>query len=81
MIFSISRRILLTIFALAVIVPTSIVVLGTFKTDFEIYAKPLALPKAFTLDNFKALIDTGNVSTPFKNSVIVSLSSVFFTLL
>lgn len=81
MIFSISRRILLAIFALAVIVPTSIVVLGTFKTDFEIYAKPLALPKAFTLDNFKALIDTGNVSTPFKNSVIVSLSSVFFTLL
>ena len=63
------------------IVPTSIVVLGTFKSDFEIYSKPLALPKVFNLNNFKALFDTGNVATPFKNSVIVSLGSVFFTLL
>jgi raffinose/stachyose/melibiose transport system permease protein len=73
MFFNISRRILLTIFSVAVIVPTSIVVLGTFKTDFEIYSKPLALPKAFSLDNLS--------TTPFKNSVIVSLGSVFFTLL
>jgi raffinose/stachyose/melibiose transport system permease protein len=81
MFFNISRRILLTIFSVAVIVPTSIVVLGTFKTDFEIYSKPLALPKAFSLDNLRTLFSTGNVATPFKNSVIVSLGSVFFTLL
>ena len=81
MIFNISRRILLAIFAIAVIIPVSIVVLGTFKTDFEIYSKPLALPKAFSLDNLRTLINTGGVGTPFKNSVIVSISSVFFTLL
>ena len=81
MIYNISRRLLLAIFAVAVIVPTSIVVLGTFKSDFEIYSKPLALPKVFNLNNFKALFETGNVATPFKNSVIVSLGSVFFTLL
>ena len=81
MIYNISRRLLLAIFAVAVIVPTSIVVLGTFKSDFEIYSKPLALPKVFNFNNFKALFETGNVATPFKNSVIVSLGSVFFTLL
>ena len=81
MIFNLSRRLLLTIFAIAVIIPTSIVVLGTFKSDFEIYAKPMALPKAFSLKNFKTLFSTANIGTPFKNSVFVSVLSVFFTLL
>ena len=81
MIFNLSRRLLLSIFSIVIIIPTSIVVLGTFKSDFEIYAKPLAWPKAFNLNNFKTLFATGNIGTPFKNSVMVSLSSVFFTLL
>ena len=81
MIFNLSRRLLLAIFAIAVIIPTSIVVLGTFKSDFEIYAKPMALPKALSLKNFKTLFDTANIGTPFKNSVFVSVLSVFFTLL
>lgn len=81
MIFNLSRRLLLSIFSIVIIIPTSIVVLGTFKSDFEIYAKPLAWPKAFSLNNFKTLFATGNIGTPFKNSVMVSLSSVFFTLL
>ena len=72
---------MLTIFALAVIVPTSIVVLGTFKTDLEIYTKPLAMPKSFNLDNFRALFADGQMLIPFRNSVIVSVFSVFFTLL
>jgi raffinose/stachyose/melibiose transport system permease protein len=81
MIYSLLRRVFLIVFSVAVIIPVSIVVLGTFKTDFEIYSKPLALPKAFNLENFRSLIATGNVATPFKNSVIVSVSSVFLTLL
>ena len=81
MIYNISRRVMLLIFAIAVIIPVSIVLLGTFKTDFEIYSKPLALPKVFSFENFRTLFATGNVATPFKNSVIVSLASVFFTLL
>ncbi|MEY4735219.1 MAG: hypothetical protein RL428_554 [Actinomycetota bacterium] len=72
---------MLTIFALAVIIPTSIVILGTFKTDLEIYTKPLALPKSFNLDNFRTLFADGQMLTPFRNSVIVSVFSVFFTLL
>ncbi len=81
MLYKVIRNSLLTAFALAVIVPTSIVVLGTFKTDLEIYTKPLALPKSFNLDNFRTLFVDGQMIVPFRNSVIVSVFSVFFTLL
>ena len=80
MFYNLSRRVLLTVFALLVIVPSSIVVLGTFKQDFEIYTKPLALPKHWSFSNFTRLIHEGNVLTPFKNSVIVTSFSVFLTL-
>ena len=72
---------MLTLFALAIIIPTSIVVLGTFKTDLEIYTQPLALPKSFNLDNFRTLFADGQMLIPFRNSVIVSVFSVAFTLL
>ena len=81
MVYKIFKNSLLSLFAAAIIIPTSIVILGTFKTDLEIYTKPLALPKSFNLDNFKALFADGQMLTPFKNSVIVSVFSVFFTLL
>ena len=72
---------MLSLFAAAIIIPTSIVILGTFKTDLEIYTKPLALPKSFNLNNFRTLFADGQMLTPFKNSVFVSVLSVFFTLL
>ena len=77
MIYKIFKNTLLTIFAAAVLVPSSIVVLGSFKKDVEIYTKPLALPETWNLDNFRTLIESGSVLTPFKNSVIVAVFSVF----
>jgi raffinose/stachyose/melibiose transport system permease protein len=81
MFYKLTRGLLLSIFALAVIIPCSIVVLGSLKDDAEIYTKPLALPKHWGFDNFVTLIKTGNVFIPFRNSVIVTSFSVFFTLL
>ena len=75
-----SRRVMLTLFAIAVLVPSSIVVLGTFKQDVEIYTKPLALPKHWSFANFTRLIHEGNVLVPLRNSVIVTLFSVLLTL-
>ena len=80
MFYNISRRVLLFIFAVAVIVPSSIVVLGSFKQDLEIYTKPLALPKHWSFSNFSRLIHEGNVITPFKNSLFVTSFSVVLTL-
>jgi len=81
MIYKIFKNTMLTIFAAAVLIPSSIVVLGSFKKDVEIYSKPLALPDNWNLDNFRTLIDSGSVFTPFKNSTIVAVFSVFFTIL
>lgn len=81
MIYKIIKNSLLTFFAVAVLVPSSIVVLGSLKKDVEIYTKPLALPQNWNLDNFRTLIETGSVFTPFKNSVIVAVFSVGFTIL
>jgi raffinose/stachyose/melibiose transport system permease protein len=75
------RQVTLALFAVAVIVPSSIVILGAFKKDLEIYTKPLALPQHWSLSNFSRLIHEGNVFTPFKNSLIVSVFSVAITLL
>ena len=79
MIYKIFKNTLLTIFAAAVLVPSSIVILGAFKKDVEIYTKPLALPENWNLDNFRTLIDSGSIFTPFKNSVIVAVFSVSYT--
>lgn len=81
MVYKSFRAFFLAIFAAAVLIPSSIVVLGSFKTDFEIYQKPLALPKAWSLQNFRNLIEQSQIARPFMNSVIVSVASVFFTLL
>jgi len=81
MLYKSTKNFLLTAFAFIVLIPCSIVVLGSFKTDGEIYSTPLALPKTWTLDNFRTLFDSGGLFIPFKNSVIVSVFSVFFTLL
>jgi len=81
MFYKSAKNFLLTAFAFIILIPCSIVVLGTFKTDAEIYSTPLALPKTWTLNNFRTLFDSGGLITPFKNSVIVSISSVAITLL
>jgi len=75
------RTSLLTIYALIIIVPCMIVISGAFKTDFEIYKHPLSLPTSWNFNNFHKLFVEGNIATPFINSVIVSVFSVFFTLL
>jgi len=81
MIYKASRWLGLTIFSLLIIIPTAIVVLGTFKTDLEIYDSPMALPLNWTLDNYRRLLDDGEILTNFKNSVFVTSLSVLITLI
>ncbi len=44
MFYKVSRIVALAIFAALIIIPSAIVVLGSTKTDAEVYNKPLALP-------------------------------------
>jgi len=71
----------LFVFAILIIVPSAIVVLGSSKTDAEVYNKPLALPERWTLDNFRFLFKVSNVGQSFINSVIVTSFSVTITLI
>lgn len=76
MIYRIGRIFGLTLFALLIIVPVLMVFLGTFKTDLELMTKPLSLPEKWSLANYKTLLEGGQIITNFRNSVIVTLTSV-----
>ena len=79
--YKVLRASSLTIYAAIVLIPCMIVITGAFKTDFEIYTKPLSLPAVWSFANFRELFVESNIATPFMNSVIVSAFSVIFTLL
>jgi len=81
MFYKVSRIVALAIFAALIIIPSAIVVLGSTKTDAEVYNKPLALPERWTLDNFRFLFEVSNVGKSFLNSIIVTGFSVTITLI
>ncbi|SIO00752.1 carbohydrate ABC transporter permease [Agromyces cerinus] len=66
----------------ATILPFVWMVLGSFKSNAELLARPITWwPQAPTLDNFKAWLFEFDILRPFLNSVIVALVTVFATLL
>lgn len=81
MIYRISRIASLSLFSLLIIIPSTIVVFGSSKSDAEVYNKPLALPERWNLDNFRFLFEISNVGRTFINSVIVTGFSVTLTLI
>jgi len=79
--YKISRVIALGTFALMIILPSLIVVMGSFKTDAEVYNKPLSLPDVWSLDNYRRLLSDSDLDVSFRNSVFVTLASVVLTLI
>ena len=81
MIFKGTRIFALITFAALILVPSLIVVLGSFKTDAEVYNKPLSLPENWNLDNYRRLISESDLEVSFRNSVLVTFASVILTLI
>ena len=79
--YKISRVIALFTFAAMILVPSLIVVLGSFKTDAEVYNKPLSLPESWSLGNYSRLLSDSDLDVSFRNSVFVTVSSVLLTLI
>ena len=79
--YKVLKNSLLSIYAAIILIPCMIVITGAFKTDFEIYTKPLSLPAKWSIANFKKLFVESDIARPFLNSVVVAAFSVFFTLL
>jgi raffinose/stachyose/melibiose transport system permease protein len=81
MLYRVSRVISLFTFAALILIPSLIVVMGSFKTDAEVYNKPLSLPEKWNLDNFRRLLSESDLDVSFRNSVFVTIISVLLTLI
>ena len=80
MLYKVSRFVSLFTFAALILVPSLIAVMGSFKTDAEVYNKPLSLPEKWNLDNYRRLLSESDLDVSFRNSVLVTLLSVLITL-
>ncbi|HAG54661.1 MAG TPA: ABC transporter permease, partial [Actinobacteria bacterium] len=76
MIYKVGRAFGLTLFSVLILIPVLVVVLGSFKGDLELMTKPLALPERWSFDNYRNLLEGGQIANNFKNSTIVTLFSV-----
>ena len=65
-----------------VLYPQLWMILGSFKTQTEFFENPTwALPETLNLDNYVAAFTRGNVALNYRNSLLVTIPSVFFILL
>jgi len=78
---SLSRRVILGIYALLVAVPLVVVVTGTFKTTKQLFSSPFGLPSDLAPGNFRTVLTDASMGHAFANSVIVTGSAVVLTLL
>ena len=74
-------KLLLVVFALAIIAPLLIVVFTMFKTNSEFYMNPVSIPKQFVWDNVKSLFESQTMFRYFWNSIVVTLSTVVVELI
>lgn len=78
--YSLARWTILTVYALLIIVPVTVVFFGSFKTTAELFASPFGLPTSVSLENYGIVLGEQNLDQAFLNSVVVTLSSVLITL-
>jgi len=75
------KQLLLIIPAILVMGPLFYIIMGAFKTKADYIGNKIGLPSKFVLDNFRILIEDGRIFIWFKNSIIVTVLSVFFSIL
>jgi raffinose/stachyose/melibiose transport system permease protein len=74
------RRIVLAAYAIAIVIPLTVVLFGTFKDTAQLFANPFAPPSSLPLTNYDVVLTEQNLGRVFLNSVIVTVSSVALTL-
>lgn len=79
--YRLTRGAILAVYAVLIIVPVAVVLFGSFKTTPELFDAPFAPPSSVSLDNYDTVLNEQNLSQAFLNSVMVTASSVFLTLL
>ena len=78
--YQLTRRLVLAVYAVLVIVPLVVVVFGSFKTTQELFASPFLPPTDWQGGNYTEVVGESGLGTAFVNSVIVTGCSVPLTL-
>lgn len=78
---ALSRRIILAIYLVLIVVPLLVVLFGAFKTTPELFNAPFSLPKTLSLDNYSRVLTGGGLGIAAANSAIVAIFSVPLTLI
>lgn len=74
--------ILVALLLIVVLYPQVWMILGSFKTQTEFFENPTwALPETWNFDNYVAALTRGNVAVNYRNSLLVTIPSVFFILI
>lgn len=72
----------MTIISLIVLMPIIMMISTSFKTTGEINSAVFHfLPQSFNLDNYREALATGEWTIYFKNSLIITITSIIFSLL
>jgi raffinose/stachyose/melibiose transport system permease protein len=80
MTYRLTRRVILTIYAVLVIVPLLVVIFGSLKTSQALFASPFGLPSDVQWSNYTKIVGESGLGMAFRNSVIVTACSVPLTL-
>src|SRR5689334_12526761 len=71
--------VVMAIFSATVVFPLVVMLLGSFKTQFQFYSNPWGLPSAFNLDNYVYAWQQAQIPRFIVNSVIVATGTVGLT--
>jgi raffinose/stachyose/melibiose transport system permease protein len=74
------RGIILTVYAILIIVPVTVVLFGTFKTTPELFESPFGVPSSLSFANYDVVLNEQNLDQAFFNSIVVTCASVALTL-
>lgn len=77
---ALARRAILGVYALIIVVPLLVVVLGAFKSRRQLVDSPLGVPTSPTADNLSRVLSTQSMGDAFLNSVIVTGVAVLVSL-
>jgi len=72
---------ILTTWSLIVLFPLYTMIVNSFKDQREIFRSPFSLPSSFTLEGYQNAISAGRFDLFFRNSIIVTVSSLVLILL
>ena len=77
----IGSHIVLIFWTFLVLFPLWTMIINSFKFKFDIYTDPFGLPKKWNFESYASVITDGDFFLYFRNSLFVTLGSIFLVLL